>query len=226
MIFYTILTSWLISLFALLTSLHLWRKKRLTDKLFASFWFLVFFLWLLGGSRALLDSLSLYQISEIIPYIVQIIVPIHFLPFVLFVILRLTKNATITKYAGYLTSVFAVIYIYYIFSDGLSPTSQTIYGPDNAIPQTAAFVFQMIFFLGLPLLIFDFLLSLYKTFDKLNSSSFYYFLPVLSFLIYALGGYFDQEQLELKLGWQILLLRLIYLISVLIAYVYSTKKGK
>jgi len=153
MVIYSIFTSWLITLVGVLTAYHLWRRKKTDDRYLAYFWFLVAIIWLLGGSRALLDELGIDQLSEIIPYFIQILVPIHIMPFVTLIILRLTKNATIAKCASLAVLILGGLFVFYLIKDGLLPTVKTSYGPDTPIPETATLIFRMIFLLGLPALI-------------------------------------------------------------------------
>lgn len=226
MLTYTIITSFLIALFSFLSGRQLLKKKNIEDKYFAWFWLFVGCMWLIGASRPIFNKLEIYQVSEIMPHIVQIILAIHTIPFALLIIHRLTKNITITKFAGLFAAIFGISYIYYILSDGLSATIHTVYGPDNIIPVSATFIFQMMFFFSLPLFIFDFLSSLIKMFSKFTQQNIHYFLVVLSLIIYAFGGFFDKIKIEVGQDWHLFLLRIIYLVSALIAYTYATSRTK
>lgn len=215
--------SWFISFAALFASFSLFGKSRGKRIIlaFALFWLTVGIVWFLAGLRLWFAWRGLFDIDRLIFFITQIFVLFHFLSVPYFAARQYFVNKKINLAIVALFTLIVGVAIFFLFKEGIEEKGITFFASKYSPNKITWTLFVTMFALIWISLLIRVGKELFFYLRKIPVSQ-PFLLANLSILLYGTIGFFDER--GLIAGWALVFLRLILIISAILAYLSFQEK--
>ena len=211
-------TCFLITITALVVFALIIKRKR-EDKealSFAIFCLLAAILWFSIALRIVALWLDSPVFVDIIFYFSECMIALHMIPLGYHILYKLTKNERWAWGFAGLYTLFSLAYLYTLFTQGGATKIVTAYGLDYGLEGWPQIIFNVQYFLGIPLVVFDFMRRLGQWVKTKKLTQRASFLTSSAILLYGFAGYLDV--IGYQLIWWVFFYRIISLTSFMVAY--------
>jgi hypothetical protein len=197
----------------ILTSRAIWRRRRDQSgfMFFSLFWFLMGVMWGFVGIRTIFAWAGKYEIDKFIFSIVTIFMILHLWALVSYLSIALFKKGIISRWLILTFTVLSILYLSLFFGGEVHMGSITYWASEWVPPKGANLLFGCTIF---PLLVVEAVSVLLKNLYKKESSI---ILSSIAISIYIWAGVMDA--LGALVGWRLLGVRVLMMISSLMAYI-------
>jgi len=191
-------------------------KRESYNEAFSLFWFLSSGLWFFSGFRLMALSFGYGELDKIIFYGVQIFLGLHIIAGACFLSIINFTNLRIVKILMIPVSICSLLFIFFVFKDGIANTVITPWSSDHELSKSAFYLFLPAYFycvvMTLSALVKNIVLWLLR--GDLNKVDLF---ALIAFLIYEVAGIIDVRGRTADYG--LLIVRSLYMISALVAYI-------
>lgn len=214
----SIIPSFITGLVGLYSSISILSRKKSEDKeafSFALSWLLLALTYLFVSFRLSAFILDMIWLDRFWFYAAEIMGGTAFVSIMYHIVWKLTKKETFTNTLSILAAVFAVLFLFYLFDEGIKGPVITPLGSDYIPPQTASFFFTVTFAIGFAFIVIDLIKRIIQAIRKDKNFKLTKLIGTLSLFFFVSSAAIDQ--LAIELSWMLAFFRIMIMISAFLA---------
>lgn len=217
-ILYNVFCCWIVAVIGLATARELRKDPQISPawRAYAWFWLLASGLWFLAGLRLLAYFSGLLWLDRLIFYFDEVFVGLHLVAGTAFLARHLWGRSTLSRGLVGGSGFFVVLFFGLLVWLGIQETIYTPWASEHELPRPAFFAFLVPYLLCLFLVVYATIRDVVTRSRHGEWVDYSLTLATWSLLVYALAGLADVR--GVWAGWQLLMIRLIYMISAFTAF--------
>lgn len=218
-VFFNIFIVLLVAGFSALTakgSFDALNKKRGAVTAYIYFWLFTALLWLFVAARLFAAYAGLLELDHILFLVGQVLVALSFVAASIYFSWRFFLRNDAAYITGIFYAIGGSVFLWLVIARGVTGPVINAWGTKYIPPPQASALFSVLLALVVLVALYDVLASIIRKVIGKHVHLSAVLLSV-SLVVYAIAAYFDEVAVEA--GWQLMLVRSIYIIAVAIAYV-------
>jgi len=217
-VLYNVFCCWMVALIGLAAVRELRKADNLSQawQAYGYFWLFAACLWFLAGLRLLAYFKGWPRMDRMLFYVDEVFAGLNVIAGVAFLLLRLWGKNRVTQAVLVFCSLSVVVFWLMLVIYGVSSTVNTPWASEHELPRAAFYAFLPGYLPCLFLIIYATIRDVVERIGKGEWSNFNYALATMTMGLYAAGGIADVR--GIWAGWQLLLIRLLYMIAALAAF--------